>query len=76
MSTSGVLTTTTDVVPLAKVQSLRTTYGPWQRRLGLASLHVDTAGRRLPGAVLPHRGEAEARVLLAEVHGQLARAAR
>lgn len=70
---SGVLTTTTDVVPLAKVQSLRLVQGPLQRRLRLASLAVDTAGRRLPGARAPHRGDADA--LLAEVTG-LARQAR
>jgi putative membrane protein len=66
VSTYGVLTTTTDVVPLAKVQSLRLTQGPWERRLGLASLHADTAGRRLPGAVVRHRGDDEARRLLAD----------
>ncbi len=71
VSTSGIVTTTTDVVPLAKVQSLRLTQGPWERRLGLRSLHVDTAGRRLPGAVARHRGDREATALLAE----LARAA-
>ena len=75
VSTSGVLTTTTDVAPLAKVQSLRATAGPWQRRLGLASVHVDTAGRTLPGAVLAHRSREEARALLEEITG-LARAAR
>jgi putative membrane protein len=63
----GVLTTTTDVVPLAKIQSLRMTSGPWQRRLGLATLHADTAGRRLPGAVAPHRDVVEARHLLVEL---------
>lgn len=62
---SGIVTTTTDIVPLAKVQSLRLTAGPWQRRLGLASLHVDSAGRRLPGAVLSHRSAREAEELLA-----------
>ena len=41
------------------------TQGPWQRRLGLSSLHVDTAGRRLPGTVALHRGDAEGRALLA-----------
>ncbi|MBW3638655.1 MAG: PH domain-containing protein [Actinobacteria bacterium] len=66
VSTHGVLTTTTEVVPLAKVQSLRLTQGPLQRRLGLTSLHVDTAGRRLPGTVAPHRGDAEAAQLLAD----------
>lgn len=73
VSTYGVLTTTTDVVPLAKVQSLRVTQGPWQRRLGLASLHADTAGRRLPGAVAPHRDDTAA---LLEEAGTLARRAR
>ena len=67
VSTSGILTTTTDIAPLAKVQSLRRTSGPWQRRLGLASVHVDTAGRRLPGAVLLHRSEADATALLADL---------
>jgi hypothetical protein len=36
---------------------------------------VDTAGRRLPGAVVPHRGADEADALLAEVTAR-ARAAR
>ena len=75
VSTSGVLTTTTDIAPLAKVQSLRRTAGPWQRRLGLASVHVDTAGRRLPGAVLWHRDTEDAAALLAELT-ERARAAR
>ena len=34
------------IVPLDKIQSLRLTAGPVQRRLRLATLHVDTAGRR------------------------------
>ena len=73
VATSGVLTTTTDVAPLTKVQSLRLTQGPLQRRFGLASLVVDTAGRRLPGVLAQHRADATA--LLAEVTA-LARAAR
>jgi putative membrane protein len=64
VTTHGVLTTTTDVVPLAKIQSVRLTSGPWQRLLGLATVHADTAGRRLPGAEARHRGAAEARQLL------------
>ena len=75
VAASGLATTTTDVVPLAKVQSLRLTQGPWQRRLGLSSVHVDTAGRRLPGAVALHRGELEGRVLLADL-ARRSRAAR
>ncbi|MFN2523531.1 MAG: PH domain-containing protein [Mycobacteriales bacterium] len=67
VTTSGVLTTTTDVVPLAKVQSLRVTSGPWQQRLGLATLHADTAGRRLSGGTARHRDAAEAAALLDEL---------
>jgi putative membrane protein len=67
VTTHGVLTTTTDVVPLAKIQSLRMTSGPWQQRLGLATVHADTAGRRLPGGKAHHRDGAEARGLLAEL---------
>ena len=75
VSAYGIATTTTDVVPLAKVQSLRLTQGPWQRRLGLSSVHVDTAGRRLPGTVALHRGEREGRELLADL-AERSRAAR
>ena len=67
VSAYGIATTTVDVVPLAKVQSLRWTQGPLQRRLGLSSVHVDTAGRRLPGTVAVHRGADEGRELLAEL---------
>ena len=75
VASSGIVTTTTDIVPLAKVQSLRVTQGPWQRRLGLSSLHVDAAGRRLPGAVARHRTTAEAAALLTDATA-LARTAR
>jgi putative membrane protein len=75
VSTYGVLTTTLDVVPLAKVQSIRLVEGPWQRRLGLASVRLDTAGRRLPGTVLLHRDAEEARALVADLTGR-ARTAR
>lgn len=74
VATSGVLTHTTDVVPLAKVQSLRLRQGPWQRRLRLTSLHLDTAGRRLPGAVALHRDDAEAHALLRELAARARRA--
>ena len=60
---------------IAKVQSLRLTSGPLQRRLGLCSLHVDTAGRRLTGAVAVHRGAAEGQALLDDLAAR-ARAAR
>jgi putative membrane protein len=67
VTTHGVLTTTTDVVPLAKIQSVRLTSGLWQQRLGLATVHADTAGRRLPGAMAHHRDADEARQLLVEI---------
>lgn len=75
VATSGVLRTTTDVVPLAKVQSLRLEQGPWQRRLDLASVHADSAGRHLRGALAAHRASADAQALLAELTAG-ARAAR
>jgi putative membrane protein len=43
----GWLVPTWDVVPHARTQSVRVTQGPWQRRLGLASVHVDST----PGPV-------------------------
>jgi putative membrane protein len=75
VTTSGVLTTTTEVVPLAKIQSLRLASGPWQQRLRLATVHADTAGRRLPGAKAHHRDAEEAQALMAELSDR-ARAAR
>lgn len=75
VATSGVLTTTTDVVPLAKVQSLRLRQGPWQRRLGLATVRADSAGRRLPDVVARHREAGQAQALVDEL-AVLARRAR
>ncbi|MDA8062271.1 MAG: PH domain-containing protein [Actinomycetota bacterium] len=45
VTTSGRLRRVTDWVPLDKVQSIRWVQGPLQRRLGLASIHLDAAGR-------------------------------
>jgi putative membrane protein len=74
VSRHGRFTRVTDVVLHDKVQSVRLSQGPLQRRLGLASLHLDTT----PGpvrATAAHRSAVEARALLdAEV--VLARAAR
>lgn len=50
-------------VPLTKVQSLRFVQGPWQRRLGLANVHLDVAGRRLK-ATFRDRGLADAEELV------------
>jgi putative membrane protein len=71
---NGRLTRRTTWVPLARVQSLRLTQGPVQRRLRLASLHVDAAGRRMT-AVAHDRDVEEAERLLAEL-AVLCRAAR
>ncbi|OYO18621.1 hypothetical protein CGZ93_14435 [Enemella dayhoffiae] len=69
---SGWLSHHRDIVPHAKTQSVRLTQGPLQRRLRLATVHVDTT----PGPVtqvLHHLDVAEARRIVDE---QLPRAAR
>lgn len=63
VTTSGRLRRVTDRVPLAKVQSVRWTEGPVQRRLGLASIHLDTAGRSV-FCVARDRDAIEARDIL------------
>ncbi len=57
---------TTTWVPLEKVQSIRWVQGPVQRRLGLASVRLDVAGRRVT-ADITDRTAAEAR----EIFGRL-----
>ncbi|WP_246158015.1 PH domain-containing protein [Catellatospora sichuanensis] len=54
----GLLTRQLTVVPYARIQSVRVTEGPWQRRLGLATVYVDVAGSTPAAAV--HRPLAEA----------------
>jgi putative membrane protein len=73
-TTSGRLRRVTCWVPLEKVQSLRHVQGPVQRRLRLASVHVDTAGRSAH-ATLRDRDATEATGALADLT-DLARAAR
>jgi putative membrane protein len=62
----GRVTQRTVWVPLAKVQSLRLSQGPLQRRLRLATLHVDAAGRRVTASVRD-RDLAEGERLLADL---------
>lgn len=60
VSEGGILVFVRDTVPHAKTQSVRISQGPLQRRLGLASVHVDTT----PGPVdftIPHLAAATAR---------------
>ncbi|MEV0172583.1 PH domain-containing protein [Streptomyces sp. NPDC050803] len=42
----GLLSRSLALVPHAKVQSVRLAQGPWQRRLGLAHVHVDTGANK------------------------------
>jgi len=62
-------------VPLDKIQSVRRVQGPLQRRLGLATVHVDAAGRRVR-AQFRDRSATEASRLLEELAGQARQARR
>jgi putative membrane protein len=63
---TGRLRAQTVLVPLVKAQSIRYTQGPVQRRLRLATVHVDTAGRRWK-ANARDRDVAEAAALVVEL---------
>ncbi len=65
VSRAGLFARRTDLVPLARVQSLRLTQGPLQRWLRLASVHADSPVG-LVNAQGPHREPAEARRLVQE----------
>ncbi|GAC1342978.1 MAG: hypothetical protein NVSMB29_15230 [Candidatus Dormibacteria bacterium] len=65
---TGRLRPATVIIPLEKIQSLRLRSGPWQRRLRLASLHVDSAGRRWQAAA-SCRDADEAAALLDRLSG-------
>lgn len=69
----GLLTRQLVVVPYARIQSVRVVQGPLQRRLGLATVHADTAGGA--GAAAQDRDLAEAWAMAAELT-ERARAAR
>jgi len=71
---SGRLRRVTTWVPLSKVQSVRWVQGPVQRRLGLATVNLDVAGRRAGLSVRDR--EWEEAVKLAEDLPQLCREAR
>lgn len=71
---TGRLRRVTVWLPLEKVQSFRRVEGPLQRRLQLASVHLDAAGRALH-ATLRDRDRAEADEALADLV-DLARSAR
>ena len=73
-TTSGRIRRVTVWAPLEKVQSLRRVQGPLQRRLRLATVHVDTAGHSVHAAIRD-RDTAEADRALSEL-SDLARAER
>jgi putative membrane protein len=50
-------------VPLEKVQSIRWVEGPGQRRLGLASVHLDVAGKRVSAIIQDRDSEDALRIL-------------
>jgi putative membrane protein len=64
----------TTLVPLAKTQSVRLVQGPLQRWLGLATVHLDAAGKRVR-AEFRERQEEQARSLVSEL-AALSRSAR
>ena len=70
----GRINRSTTWVPLEKSQSIRRVQGPAQRLLGLATVHVDVAGRRTR-AEFRDRSVAEADALVEELTA-LSRAAR
>jgi putative membrane protein len=74
VASTGRICRETTWVPLQKVQSVRWVQGPLQRQLGLATLHLDAAGKRV-GARIQDRDSAEALEILGTLP-DLARAAR
>ena len=74
VTSGGRLGRVTSWVPLAKVQSLRQVQGPLQRRLSLATVHLDTAGRNV-GAAFRDCADDDASRLVEELT-ELSRAAR
>jgi putative membrane protein len=74
MAVTGRLRKVTTWLPLEKAQSVRLVEGPIQRRLGLATVHVDAAGRDVRAEFRDRPGD-EARKLVDEL-AMLSRGAR
>ncbi|HXZ61933.1 MAG TPA: PH domain-containing protein [Acidimicrobiales bacterium] len=74
IAVTGRLRKVTSWVPLEKLQSIRRVEGPLQRRLGLATVHLDVAGRRVEAAFRDRDG-ASSRQLVDEL-AALSRVAR
>ena len=64
---SGIFVRTTQVVPRNRVQTLTTRTGPIDRRLGLSSIIVHTAGTHTPNLVIPHLDAATTERIRAEL---------
>ncbi|WP_371677979.1 PH domain-containing protein [Streptomyces sp. NBC_01276] len=71
----GLLCRRTEVVPHAKVQSVRLSQGPWERLWGVADLHVDTGANGTVTARLRGAGEAAALLDAQAVRSRTSRAA-
>ncbi|MGY0233075.1 PH domain-containing protein [Longispora urticae] len=67
---SGLFSPRVTVVPYTRIQAVSLEQGPWQRRLGLASVRVHTAGGARVTA--DYRTVAEANWLAAELHARAA----
>ncbi|MEV6525723.1 PH domain-containing protein [Longispora sp. NPDC051575] len=67
---SGLFSPRVTVVPYTRIQAVSLEQGPWQRRLGLASVRVHTAGGSRVTA--DYRTVAEANWLAAELHARAA----
>ena len=70
----GWMTHSRDIVPHAKTQSVRIVQGPWQRRLRLADVHIDTP--KGPVNLVAHQLDAEVARELTLTQLDRARAAR
>lgn len=65
LTRTGWLSRVRGIVPHARLQSVRLSQGPLQRRLGLASVHLHT-GSLLHGSVIKHADGATMRALVIE----------
>lgn len=63
----GVVVRRSSLVPRRRVQHVSTRVGPIQRRLGLATVEVHTAGARTPNVAIEHLEHAAADALRAEL---------